>query len=82
MKSETCTAPAALSYVVSRMVVSGTYRCETDCAPSTSMEHRPPLASSSKAANTLGESKRGKHAQSIDPSRLTSAHEFISPMSP
>ena len=45
------------------------------------MANRPP-AGSRMAANTLGESKRGKHAQSMEPSALTSAHEFMSPISP
>jgi hypothetical protein len=34
-----------------------------------------PAASSSRRAKTAGPSKRGKHSQSTDPARLTSAAE-------
>ena len=43
---------------------------------------RPPPSLSSRAANTLGESRSGRHNQSIAPSRATSATVRPSPMAP
>ena len=44
--------------------------------------NRPPLSSSRMAPKTLGESKRGKHNQSMDPLIPTRAAECISPIIP
>jgi hypothetical protein len=46
------------------------------------MIQRPLLASPRSAAKTAGESNRGRHSQSIDPSRATSAAEIMLPMRP
>jgi len=44
------------------------------------IDHAPPRAASSAGQNTDGESKRGKHAHSMQPSRRTSAAERQSPI--
>jgi len=46
------------------------------------MHQRPPRWSSSNAANTLGESKRGAHNQSIEPLRPINAAVWRSPITP
>jgi hypothetical protein len=42
---------------------------------------KPPFLSSRIEANTLGESNRGTHSQSIEPLTFTSAALCMSPMS-
>ena len=49
--------------------------------PSGSTSNDPPRSRSRIAQNVDGESKRGKHTQSTDPSRETSAAEWQSPIS-
>jgi hypothetical protein len=46
------------------------------------MRNRPPFWSSRMAANTLGESKWGRHSQSMEPSIPTSAAVRKLPISP
>ena len=63
--------------------VPGQYNClRTTPSPTGAMLKCPPFSSSSSAANTLGESKRGKHSQSIEPSSPTSAAVRMLPMMP
>jgi hypothetical protein len=58
--------------VVSSTIVWSTYRRVDRKSPAGRIAKRPP-AGSSKPQNTDGPSKRGKHSQSTEPSRLTSA---------
>ena len=46
------------------------------------IRNRPPFSASRSAPNTLGESKRGRHSQSTDPSRPTSAALCMLPTMP
>ncbi len=72
MKSVTATAPAAVRNSVRRTIVSSTYaRVEVE-ASRVRMLQEPP-GSPRMRANMAGESKLGRHAQSIDPLRLTRA---------
>ena len=49
-------------------------------APAGAICQRPLRASPSSAAKHAGESNRGRHSQSIEPSRPTSAAVCVSPM--
>ena len=83
MKSVTDTRPLSVRKVVSRTLVSGRYCWRVSSAPPAgAILKRPPTFRSRMAANTLGESKRGKQHQSIEPSVPTSAAEDMSPISP
>ena len=57
------------------------YARRTDSKSSGETTNVPPRSGSRMRQNAAGESKRGKHAQSIAPSRPTSAAEWQSPMS-
>jgi len=74
-RASTSTAePVAVRKVVSRAIVWSRYRRATSAWPAGRTE-KWPASSSSSRPNTLGASKRGKHSQSTDPARLTSAAE-------
>jgi hypothetical protein len=66
--------PAAVLNVVSRAMVRSAYARLAWNSPAGRMEKWPPPESRIRA-KTAGESKRGKHSQSTEPSRLTSAAE-------
>ena len=75
--------PDSDRYRVTRMAVSGMYICFVVVAGVTGASaKRPPFRSSSRDANTLGESKRGQQNQSMVPSVATRAAVWRSPMSP
>ena len=77
------TTPEAVRKVVCRTLVSATYSWRVSMTGSTGlMRKRPPTSESRIAANRLGESKRGKQHQSIEPSMPTSAAEDMLPISP
>ena len=83
MKSATSATPPRDRNLVTRMAVLGRYICLVTCLlPTGARVNRPPLRLSSKDANTLGESKRGKQIQSTVPSVDTSAAVCRSPISP
>ena len=68
--------PLAVVNVVSSIMVSSKYRrVVSNDVPSGGEIVQYPAASSRRRPNTDGPSKRGKHSQSIDPPRLTSAAE-------
>jgi hypothetical protein len=68
--------------VVSSTIVSPRYaRADERTSPAGAMRQVPFDASPSSAAKTASLSKRGRHSQSIDPSRPTSAAEPRSPIS-
>ena len=76
MKSMSVTTPVAVSNLVSRMSVSGRYRRVVRAiSPAGASCQRPFSGVPSSAAKQAPESKRGRHNQSIDPSRPTSAAE-------
>jgi hypothetical protein len=56
------------------------YRRRDDVTFSGEIPKCPPRSASRTRQKTAGESKRGKHAQSTEPSRETSAAEWQSPM--
>ena len=66
--------PPAVMKVVSSTIVWSTYRRLAWNSPDGRIAKRPP-AGSSRREKTDGPSKRGKHSQSTEPSRLTSAAE-------
>jgi hypothetical protein len=83
MKSTTSAMPDSERNLVTTMAVSGMYICFVMCAGVTGAKaQRPPRRSSSRDANTLGESNRGQQNQSIVPSVATSAAVWRSPISP
>ena len=83
MKSCTSHTPVAVMNRVIRIAVSGWYICwDVYGSPVGRTRKWPPRSSSSRAPNTLGESKRGQQNQSIDPSVVTSAAVCRSPISP
>ena len=57
------------------------YARRTDCTSVGETTNVPSRSASRMRQKAAGESKRGKHAQSIEPSRPTSATEWQSPMS-
>jgi hypothetical protein len=74
MKSTTSAIPDSDRNRVTRIAVSGMYICLVVRAGVTGANaKRPPRRSSSRDANTLGESNRGQQNQSIVPSAATSA---------
>ena len=74
MASVRTTSPAAVRNVVSSTIVRSWYRLVTSYAPAGRIAQWPASASSSRA-KIDGESNRGKHSQSTEPSLLTSAAE-------
>ncbi len=66
--------PRGVVKVVSSTIVWSTYRRRAWNSPAGRIAKCPPEGSSSRQ-NTDGPSKRGKHSQSTEPSRLTSAAE-------
>ncbi len=70
--SRTTAVPVAVTYVVSRTIVRSTYRRVTELAFG-ARSNQCPADSPSSRPKIDGLSKRGKHNQSIEPSRLTSA---------
>jgi hypothetical protein len=84
MKSVTRTVPAEVCQSVSRISESVWYRRVTwACAPPGAgvIRQCPCCSVPSSAAKQAGESNRGRHSQSTEPSRLTSAADCMSPMS-
>ena len=67
----TAVPPPVVKVVSSTMVWSAYLRLASN-SPVGRIAKRPP-AGSSRRQNTDGPSKRGKHSQSTEPSRLTSA---------
>jgi hypothetical protein len=83
IKSEISATPWSERNRVSRTLESGRYSWRWSAWSSTgAMRKRPPRSASSRAAKIVGESKRGKHMKSIDPSTLTSATVLRSPITP
>lgn len=81
MQSITRAVPVDVSNVVSSTSVSPRYLRLPVAALSTgAIRHRPWSAVPSNAAKQAPESNRGRHNQSIDPSRLTNATVCVSPM--
>ena len=81
MKSTSFTVPLSVANVVSSTSVSGTYRRSTRRTSSTgAIIQRPWSGVPRSAAKQAPESKRGKHSQSIEPSRPTSAAVWQSPI--
>lgn len=66
--------PSGAVWVVSSTSVVSTYLLVVVTCPTGRTDQCPAVSSSSRA-NTLGLSNRGKHSQSTEPSRLTSAAE-------
>jgi hypothetical protein len=82
IESTTRTAPFAVSKSVSSTSVPGRYRRSArTTSPAGASLQRPCRSSPSSAAKQAAESKRGRHSQSIDPSRPTSAAVRVSPIS-
>ena len=82
MQSYTSATPSGVTKRVIRTFVSGTYIWRVAASPVAPILKRPPLRSSRIAANSDGESKRGRQSQSIEPFRPTSAAVCRSPMTP
>ena len=75
------TSPLCVVNVVSRIIVPGRYRRETDATSSFGHSFQKPFSAvPSNAAKHAGEANEGQHSQSMDPSRLTSAAVSQSPM--
>ena len=83
MKSSTLTAPVSDSHSVSSTSVCGRYRrLPSQASMRGATIQRPCSGVPSSAAKQAPESKRGKQAQSIEPSRPTSAAVWRSPIRP
>jgi hypothetical protein len=82
MKSVTRAAPSAVCQSVSSTSVSPWYRRVTSRGPvpAGAIRQNPFCSPPSRPAKQAGESKRGTHSQSADPSLLMSAADCISPM--
>ena len=81
MRSTTLTVPSGASHSVSSTSESPRYRRVADATPPAGATcQRPASGVSSSAAKQAGESKRGRHSQSIDPWRPTRAAVWRSPM--
>jgi hypothetical protein len=80
MKSSTRTTPSSDSHVVSSTNVPGRYRRVVLPPPTGATSQRPFSALPSSEAKQAAESKRGKHSQSIEPPRSTSAAVCRSPI--
>ena len=81
MKSISATLPSLVSKIVSRIIVPGRYcrRMRTGGSAG-AMRQRPLSGVPTRAAKQAGLSKRGQHSQSIEPSRLTRAALWQSPI--
>jgi hypothetical protein len=66
--------------VVSRTFVPGRYRRDDSKGSTGLTSNEPPRPASRIAPQTLGESKFGRHSQSMAPSAATSAQVRPSPM--
>jgi hypothetical protein len=74
MQSTRRTTPSSVSSSVSRMRVPGRYRrVQRRTSACGASSQRPCDSSPSRAAKLAAESNRGRHSQSIEPSRPTSA---------
>jgi hypothetical protein len=83
MKSTSRTAPSLVSNSVSRTSVPGrSRRLIRRTRPTGAIRQRPWRSSPSSAAQQAPASNRGRHSQSIEPSRLTSAAVRRLPMRP
>ena len=83
MKSISRTAPSGVSHSDSRISESPRYRRRAHIPPEAGASRQNPARSSpSRDAKQAGESNRGRHSQSIDPSQPTSAAVCVSPSSP
>src|SRR6476620_6585548 len=82
MKSTTSPTELSPRNRVTRMFESGRYICFVRVAPAQRTLNRPTRSPSSSAAKTEGESKRGRHSQSMSPSVETRAAVCRSPMTP
>ena len=84
MQSVTRTVPVAVSYSVSTTSVSGRYQRRvarmTEGPPAGAIFQNPWSSSPSSRAKHDGESKWGRHSQSMEPSMPTRAAEWRSPM--
>ncbi len=83
MKSVTSTAPSGVSHLLQTTKVLPRYvRMETVASGEAGASFHAPCSSVPRSApNMDAESKRGRHSQSMDPSRATSAPVWQSPMS-
>ncbi len=82
MQSTTRTVPSGVSQTVSSTSVSPRYCRRVQVPPAAGASRQCPFSSSpSSAAKQAGESKCGRHSQSIEPSRPTSAAVCRSPSS-
>jgi hypothetical protein len=80
MKSTRVTAPSSVSNSVSRISVSRRYWRRTRALLLGAIFQCPCSRFPSSAAKHAGESKRGQHSQSMEPSRPTSAPVWQSPI--
>ncbi len=81
MKSISATLPVSVSKTVSRIIVPGRYCRWTRAGGSAgAMRQRPLSGVPTRAAKQAGLSNRGQHSQSIEPSRLTRAALWQSPI--
>ena len=71
--SRTTTQPVGVLHVVTSTFVPGSYARAVGCPMPYGPNRNTPTSRSSRLVNTLGESKRGTHSQSIEPSGATSA---------
>ncbi len=71
-RSHTITQPVGVCQVVSSTLVPGTYRRWLGTSMPLGPKRKFPAARSSSAPNTLGESGRGRHSHSTEPSGATS----------
>src|SRR5918999_3522755 len=80
-QSTSVTVPSFVSKTVSRISVSSRYRrLVALISTAGEIRHRPPRSPSRMAEKIAGESKRGRHSQSIDPLAETRAAECVSAM--
>jgi hypothetical protein len=83
MKSTTSPTPSGVRNRVMRTLESGRYICRRLASGDVAATRKcPPFLSSRIEAKRLGESKKGRHSQSIVPSMPTSAAVWRSPMTP
>ena len=81
MKSITRAVPVAVCHCACRISVSPWYRRVASPVPGGGATRQWPLLSSpSRPAKQAGESNLGRHSQSTEPSRPTSAADCMSPM--
>ena len=80
MKSVSVALPSGVSNRVSSTIVSSTYPLDRRRRPEERIDQKPPGSPRMHTKNA-GESKLGRHAQSIEPPRLTSALPWQLPSS-